>query len=91
MRPFGSEGALAITNEGCWYATAPRIEVVSTVGSGDALLAGLVVAQLEGECLETALASGVACGAANALTLQPGRFERCVMEALLKRTNVEKI
>jgi len=92
---LGHEGALAIAPEvgtsgpGCWYAGAPPIEVVSTVGSGDALLAGLAVARLRGQNLGAALALGVACGAANALGRQPGRFEKNMVEALLERIGVD--
>jgi 1-phosphofructokinase len=88
---LGSEGALAISPEGCWQAGAPPVEVVSTVGSGDSLLAGLAVAQLAGQRIDTALALGVACGAANALTNLPGRFERDVAEALSKQVSLKKL
>ncbi len=88
---LGPEGALAITPEGCWQATPCPVEVVSTVGSGDSLLAGLAVARLEGRPLEAALSLGVACGAANALTKLPGRFERKRAEELLKQIDVSRL
>jgi 1-phosphofructokinase family hexose kinase len=88
---LGREGALAITPEGCWQASPPLVEVVSTVGSGDSMLAGLAVARLEGRSLEAALAFGVACGAANATTRLPGRFERNTVETLLTQVNVKRI
>jgi 1-phosphofructokinase len=88
---LGGEGALAIAPEGCWQASAPLVEVVSTVGSGDSLLAGLAVARLAGHRIDAALALGVACGAANALTGLPGRFERDTAEALLKQVSLKKL
>lgn len=88
---LGSEGALAMTPEGCWQASPPPVEVVSTVGSGDSMLAGLAVARLEGRSLEAALTFGVACGAANATTRLPGRFERNTVETLLTQVNVKRI
>jgi 1-phosphofructokinase family hexose kinase len=87
---LGGEGALAITPEGCWQASAPRVKVVSTIGSGDAFLAGLAVARLQGRGLESALALGVACGAANATTNRPGRFERGLVETLLPQVEVKR-
>lgn len=87
---LGGEGALAVAPEGCWQAAVPPVEVVSTVGSGDSMLAGLAVARLEGRSIEAALALGVACGAANATTPLPGRFERGMVEALLKQVEVKR-
>src|SRR5512145_476229 len=39
---LGSKGALLATHEGRWHARGPRVPVVSTVGSGDSFLGGLV-------------------------------------------------
>ena len=50
-----------------------------------------MVAQLAGHSIDAALALGVACGAANALTNLPGRFERDVAEALLERVNIKML
>ncbi len=88
---LGSQGALAITPTGAWQASTPPVELVSTVGSGDSLLAGLIVARLAGQSLEAALAFGVACGSANAMTDLPGRFERNQVEMLLKRVSVTRL
>ncbi len=41
---LGAEGALFLTEEGAVHASPPPIEVASTVGAGDALVAGLVAA-----------------------------------------------
>jgi fructose-1-phosphate kinase PfkB-like protein len=87
---FGGDGALAIAPEGVWQASAPPVQVVSTVGSGDAFLAGLAVARLEGRSLQAALAVAVACGAANATTDLPGRFERETVETLLAHVEVKQ-
>jgi 1-phosphofructokinase family hexose kinase len=88
---LGAEGALTVTPQGSWQATPPALEAVSTVGSGDSLLAGLAVTRLAGGSMEAALAVGVACGAANALTRLPGRFERAKMEMLLEQVQCDNI
>lgn len=87
---LGGAGALAVTPAGVWQAGVPAVEVVSTVGSGDSFLAGLAVARLRGYNIEAALAYGVACGAANATTRLPARFERGMVEALVKQVNVKR-
>ena len=56
-------------------ADAPRIDPVSTVGSGDVLLAGFIAARLDGRSDEEALRSAVAAGAASTLELGAGRVE----------------
>lgn len=87
---LGGEGALAIAPAGVWQASPPPVEVVSTVGSGDSFLAGLAVVRLRGQSIEAALAFGVACGAANATTRLPGRFERGMVETLLRQVKVKR-
>ncbi|MBM4049516.1 MAG: 1-phosphofructokinase family hexose kinase [Planctomycetes bacterium] len=67
---LGPEGVLGVTREGCWRARCrvPQRDVVSTVGCGDALLAGYLADHVEGEPPSECLRLAVACGAACALT-----------------------
>jgi 1-phosphofructokinase len=52
---MGHEGACFVGAEGILFATPPEIEVRSTVGAGDAMVAGVVSAKLRGLALaETA-------------------------------------
>ena len=57
-------------------ATAPSIDPVSVVGSGDVLLAAFLAAQLKGESAEDALREAVATGTASTLEVGAGRFEQ---------------
>ena len=86
---LGSAGAIAVAPDGWWQVSGPRVKVVSTVGSGDAFLAGLVAAQIQGQTLVEALVQGVLCGMANATTALPGRFERERLEALREEVEVK--
>ena len=61
---------------------APHVEPVSTAGSGDVLLAGLVAAQLEGRSLEDSLRAAVAAGAASTMELGAGRVDPRVASQL---------
>lgn len=56
-------------------ATAPRLEPVSQVGAGDALLAGFIAAREAGRPVEEAVRSAVAAGAASVLEAGAGRFD----------------
>jgi 1-phosphofructokinase family hexose kinase len=84
---MGARNVLITRETGCWAllradrqasryrASAPRVEPISAVGSGDVLLAAFVAARLDGRSHEEALRSAVATGAAATLELGAGRFE----------------
>ncbi len=69
---LGREGAVAVGADGAWWARPPDVALVSPVGSGDAVLAGFAAAALQGARLDDALRLGVACGAANTMTIGAG-------------------
>jgi 1-phosphofructokinase family hexose kinase len=88
---LGALGAIYADDGQCWRATPPQIQVVSAVGSGDSLLAGLLVGLETGKAPDEALRSGVAAGAANALSLGGGRFGLEEYRHMLDETVVEAI
>jgi 6-phosphofructokinase 2 len=63
---LGSEGALLLDNRNSYLCTAPKVRVHSTVGCGDALVAGLVAAAHRGADSQAMLRFGVICGSATA-------------------------
>jgi fructose-1-phosphate kinase PfkB-like protein len=58
-----------------YRAVAPRVDPVSTVGSGDVLLAAFIAARHAGRPHEEALRAAVAAGAASTLEVGAGRFD----------------
>jgi 1-phosphofructokinase/tagatose 6-phosphate kinase len=84
---MGARNVLITREAGCWAllrtdrqasryrASAPRVEPISAVGSGDVLLAAFVAARLEGRSDEEALRNAVAAGAASTLEVGAGRVE----------------
>jgi 1-phosphofructokinase/tagatose 6-phosphate kinase len=56
-------------------AEAPNIDPISTVGSGDVLLAGFLAARHFGKSVEDALRAAVGAGAAATLEVGAGRFD----------------
>jgi 1-phosphofructokinase/tagatose 6-phosphate kinase len=56
-------------------AVAPKVDPVSDIGAGDALLAGFLAARAQGRTLEEALRAAVAVGAASTLEIGAGRFD----------------
>lgn len=61
---LGSDGALAVTAQGHWFASATVTTPLSTVGAGDCLLAGLLQALQSGATTQEALSQAVTWGAA---------------------------
>ena len=73
MATLGAAGAVLVTPDGAWHATAPRVPVVSTVGAGDSSVAGYVLADVRGgdesRRLSTAMAYGSAAASLPGTTL----------------------
>jgi 1-phosphofructokinase family hexose kinase len=84
---MGARNVLITRESGCWAllraerqlsryrATAPEVDPISAVGSGDVLLAAFIAARLEGRSDEEALRAAVAAGTASTLEIGAGRFE----------------
>jgi tagatose 6-phosphate kinase len=87
---LGGAGAVAANEREVWLATPPSIPVLSPVGSGDAFLGGLVLALQNRETMAEALRFGIAVGAANALALGAGTFERRAVTDLLPKVKIEQ-
>jgi 1-phosphofructokinase family hexose kinase len=89
------EGCVATVGEGnsrrlLEVHTEP-LEPVSTVGSGDAFLAGYVAARYEGRSPEECLAYGVACGAESTQHFGAGTVDRNQVERLLGEVSVHDL
>ncbi|WP_248305597.1 1-phosphofructokinase family hexose kinase [Agromyces sp. H66] len=64
---LGGAGAVLATAEGVLRLPTPRVEVRSTVGAGDAFLAGLIMRLAEGRTVTEAFRTAVAAGSATAM------------------------
>lgn len=64
---LGPDGALLAGPDNIYHAMAPAVEVHSTVGAGDAMVAGLTAALAQGEAPFEALRQGIACGTGTVL------------------------
>lgn len=71
-------------------AKPPKVRVNSTVGCGDATVAGLVVADIRGYELAEKLRLAVACGAANCLADLPGQIRLTDVERLAPLVEISK-
>jgi 1-phosphofructokinase family hexose kinase len=102
LTSMGATGVLVHQADGCMarlraapgkeYRTLrahlPTREALTTVGSGDALLAGYIAGLVRGEDMEARLSLAVACGAANTMTPGAGVFDLGDVESLRRRVRI---
>jgi 1-phosphofructokinase/tagatose 6-phosphate kinase len=96
---LGAKEACITTSEGYSYLTvedraisaqAPKVEALSTIGSGDAYLAGLLAGLLHRKLSQVeAVRLAAGCAAANAETLGAGVFEARRAEELAEAVQAE--
>ncbi len=67
---LGARGAMLASADGVIYGMPPSVKVLTTVGAGDSMVAGMVYALCQKMNLEEVLRYGVACG--TAATIKPG-------------------
>jgi 6-phosphofructokinase 2 len=79
---LGGNGAMLVTKEKIVHAIPPVVKRLSTVGAGDSMVAGMVLALSQNKPLEEVLRFGVACG--TAATINPGT-------ELCKKEDVERL
>lgn len=88
---LGGKGAVLANGAGVFFAGAPKIDAVSTIGAGDSMIAGFLSAYAAGKngqaCLRRAVAFGsAACLRAGTLPPLPEDVKK-----LEEKTTVEKI
>jgi 1-phosphofructokinase family hexose kinase len=89
------DGCVAVVGEGSerrfLEVRIRPLDTVSTVGSGDAFLAGYVAARYDGRSPEECLAYGVACGAESTQHFGAGTVDRSQVERLLGEVEVRDL
>jgi 1-phosphofructokinase/tagatose 6-phosphate kinase len=99
---LGARNVIITSEDGCYalfrdraelrlQAAAPRLEPISAVGSGDALLAGFIAARVSGKPYEDAARAAVATGAASVLEAGAGRFDVREVNRLTSLVTVRKL
>lgn len=88
---LGGEGAIFVDGERALLAVPPAIEVASTVGAGDALVAGILAARLEGGDLESCARLGTAFAAGKLAEVGPVLPPRARLETLMLAVQIESL
>jgi 1-phosphofructokinase family hexose kinase len=78
-------------NSQALVAQAPPLAARSTVGCGDAALAGFAVAHARGLSEEEIVGLAVACGTANCLAEAPGMIDRGEVERIMQGVSVKRL
>ena len=86
---LGAAGALLATKAARWYAQGPQVKAVSSVGSGDSFLGGLLCALDKGKGWSEALRDAVAAGTANTLSPGGGQFTVQDFERLREQIQIQ--
>jgi len=88
---LGAEGALFLTPEGVVQAQPPAIEVASTVGAGDALVAGFVAALRAGLDLDGTARLAIAFAAGKLTQAGANLPPRATVEALARAVRTQSL
>jgi 1-phosphofructokinase/tagatose 6-phosphate kinase len=100
---LGASEAVITLEQGCFASlldgeqrhvyevTAPSLEPVATVGSGDAFLAGFVASRFENGSPEDCLRSAVACGAESTQHFGAGTIDAHEVDRLAQRVEVNSL
>lgn len=88
---MGERGSICATGGRVLHVVPPSVERVSTVGSGDSLVAGIAIALAEGRELGEGLRLGTAAGAATAMSPGTHLGERADVDRLLPAVEVRDL
>lgn len=86
----GPEGLYAVTSEGSWHATPPRLLAGNPTGAGDACVAAIAAGLLAGEPWPTVLREAVALSAAAVPCPLAGDFDAALYQQLRTTVPVER-
>ncbi|MDD5580695.1 MAG: hexose kinase [Methylobacter sp.] len=89
----GDKGAIAVSEKIALAAYVNKMpgKIVSKIGCGDAMVAGLAVATLGDLDLSNTLKLGIACGTANLFSKEPGRFNKDKLSEITDHLVIRKI
>ncbi len=88
---LGDNGGIFLNGEGVFKAVIPKIEAVSTIGSGDAAVAGFCIGLNSQWTMEDSVKMAMACGMSNALNCKVGFVEAETVGRLFQMIRIEEI
>lgn len=88
---MGKEGSIFISEKGVYQANALNIEAHSSVGAGDAMVAGITYAMHEQLSFEDLIRLAVACSAGAVMSKGTNPASKAVVDTLKKQVEITKV
>lgn len=88
---LGKQGVIACYQDSIYDALAPEVEAVSTIGSGDSMIAGVIHSIRQGLGIEEALCMGCAAGAATAMSNGADIGEKADVDKLVSQVKISRL
>lgn len=88
---LGGEGAILVDADEAYYACGLKVDVQSTVGAGDSMVAGLACGCMGEYSLEDTLRMGVACATARCMTEGNRVIDKATYEALKGQVEIKRL
>lgn len=88
---LGADGMIAIHDNDCLLCSAPQVRTIDTVGCGDALVAGLLVAYNRKFSFSEMCRMAVACGTSKAMHEGPGVITRDEVWQLMEDVQITSV
>ena len=88
---LGADGAIILRGDESLYAPRLNIEVKSTVGAGDSMVAGLIAGFMADNDLELTFRMGMACATARCMTEGYHIMDKTVYRAVMDMVKIERI
>jgi len=88
---MGSRGAIVSNGKEMIQAIPPKIKRKSPVGCGDAFIGGFIASYVRNKSLGESVRMAVSCGAANALSINPGFINKTKVKKLFKQVKIQNL
>ncbi len=88
---LGARGSLFVKGNDCLWASAPKVQAVSTVGAGDSVTAGIAIALEKGYSLKELATFATAIGTAKVLCEGSSPPSKEMVEGFLSKIKIEQI
>ena len=88
---LGADGAIILRGDEALYAPRLNVEVKSTVGAGDSMVAGLVAGFMAEKDLEETFRMGMACATARCMTEGYHIVDKTVYRAVMDMVKIERL
>ncbi len=88
---LGDQGALLISDHGCWRAASLPVQPVSTVGAGDSFVGGMIWALSRSMAIEQAFRYAIACATGTILNAHGQMCQQDEVSSLFQRVEITPI